>query len=189
VIRANLLPRSKESFALFGFDVDAGYIRQVLLGISVVVVIALAGAGIESLRLQRYQAASAQAEAVLGGNAVQRSAAKRIALDVAHYQEIAREAAAVRDSGPLVASSIARVGNSVPPGVWLDSLAHTAAGFELNGESRSVDALGRALATLGSASPSGAVSLLSIEGRSRESNAGITFVARISETTAPSDGR
>jgi len=188
MMRANLLPRPKESIALFGFDFDADYLRQALLGFAIAGAIALTGAGIETLRLQRYLTAAANAEAALLASSARRSETKRLALDVARYQEITREAAAVRESGPAAAAQIARLGNSVPSGVWLDSLAHSGGGFEVNGSSRSVDGLGRALVALGAAQQGPAASLLSIDNRNPEAN-GITFAARVPDPIASGNAR
>ena len=37
MIRANLLPRPKETFSLFGLELDAEYLRQALVGLAIVI--------------------------------------------------------------------------------------------------------------------------------------------------------
>ena len=204
MIRANLLPRPKETIALFGFELDGEYARQALIGFAIVVAIALLGIGIETLRTQRLEAAARDAESALAVRAPERiesqrleAAARdaesalaahgpariesqRLALDVARYQEIAREAAAVGRSGATAAIEIARIGNAVPERVWLDSLAHSPSGFDLAGGTSSVDTLSGTILTLGDALPGRAASLVSIDNRDAGA-AGIRFAARIAE--------
>jgi hypothetical protein len=188
MIRANLLPRPSESLALFGFQLDADYLRQALLGVSIVAAIALLGVGIEMLRLHRLGVAANDADAALLARAPVRVESKRLALEVARYQQIAREAGAVRRSGPAAAVAIARIGNAVPARVWLDSLTRTSNGFELSGGSRSVDALSGAMVMLNRALPQRTASLVSIDNRNSASD-GIRFTARILDATTPGSSR
>jgi hypothetical protein len=184
MIRANLLPRPKETVALFGFEFDGEYVRQALIGFAIVVAIALLGIGIETLRMHRLGAAARDAETALAVRAPERTESQRLALAVARYQEIAREAAAVRRSGGAAAVEIARIGNAVPSRVWLDSLAHSSNGFDLVGGTTSVDTLSGAILTLGDALPGRAASLVSIDNRDAAAD-GIRFTARIAENAAP----
>jgi hypothetical protein len=185
-MRANLLPRPKELVTVFGLELDAKHLRQALLGIAVVACVALIGIGIESLRLHRIESAAAAEEATLAENAPKREEAKRLALDVARYQEIAREEETVRRSGALAAVRIARIGNAIPSRVWLDSLTHEASGYELVGGSRSVDALSGAMLGLGAALPGRATALVNIDNRDQLAD-GVRFTARISDDTASAE--
>ena len=180
MIRANLLPRPKETIALFGFELDGDYARQALVGFAVVIAVALLGIGIETMRTQRLEAAARDAESALAAHGPARIESQRLALDVARYQEIAREAAAVGRSGATAAIEIARIGNAVPERVWLDSLAHSPSGFDLAGGTSSVDTLSGTILTLGDALPGRAASLVSIDNRDAGA-AGIRFTARIAE--------
>jgi Tfp pilus assembly protein PilN len=54
----------------------------------------------------------------------------------------------LRDTGNQVALRIARVGNAIPAGVWLDSLSWSAQTFELAGETPSLEAAGATAAFL-----------------------------------------
>jgi hypothetical protein len=184
MIRANLLPHPNERLTVFGTDINAGYLRQALLGAAIAAAIAILGNGIEMLRLHRYEAAANDTNAALMSRAAMRAESKRLALDVARYQEIAREADDVRRSGPSAAVAIARIGNAIPTGVWLDSLTHTATGYELGGESRSVDALGGAILTLNHALPQRTATLVSIDNREATPDA-IRFAARIAGDPTP----
>ena len=178
MMRANLLARPKEMVSLFGIELDSEYLRQGLLGLAIVFAIAVLGIGMETLRLHRIEGAALDQEAVLAARASERNDSKKLALDVARYQEIAREEDSVRRSGAVAAVSIARIGNAVPARVWLDSLTHDTGGFELIGGSRSVDALGGAMLDLGAALPGRKAALVNIDNRSGSGD-GVHFTARI----------
>jgi len=184
MIRANLLPRARETIGAFGVDVAGEHVRQILLGVLVVVTVAFAGTGIETVRLHRVEAAVIEAETALADRAEERGEARTLALHVARYQEIAREAATVRFSGASAALAIARVGNAVPAGVWLDSIARIPSGFELSGGARSVDGIGAAIQALGATSaqraaldttPARRAALVSID----RGEGGLRFTARL----------
>jgi hypothetical protein len=183
MMRANLLPRPKEMVSVFGLELDSEYLRQGLLGLAIVLAIAVIGIGIETLRLHRIEGTAIDQEAVLASRAAERSDAKRLALDVARYQEIAREEDSVRRSGAVAAVSIARIGNAVPARVWLDSLTHDTGGFELIGGSRSVDALGGAMLELGAALAGHKAVLVNIDNRNGSGD-GVHFTARIASGAA-----
>lgn len=183
-MRANLLPRRNTHVTVFGSDINAGYLQQALLGAAIVAAIAILGNGIEMLRLHRYEAAANDTNGALLSRTALRAESKRLALDVARYQEIAREADDVRRSGPSAAVAIARIGNAVPAGVWLDSLTHGPTGYELSGESRSVDALSGAMLTLNRALPQRPATLVSIDTREAASDA-FRFSARIGGGPTP----
>jgi hypothetical protein len=174
VIRANLLPRANQKIGAFGIDVDSEYVRRLLVSVLIVVTVALAGTGIETLRLHRIEAAVFEAETALADQAEERGEARSLALRVERYQEIAREATAVRFSGATAALAIARIGNAVPTGVWLDSIAHLPSGFELSGGARTIDGIGATIQAL-STTPARRAALVSID----TAEAGLRFTARL----------
>ncbi|MBC5800201.1 MAG: hypothetical protein GIX03_07905 [Candidatus Eremiobacteraeota bacterium] len=176
MIRANLLPRPKETFGVFGVAFDAEYLRQALLGLAIAAAVTLLGAGIEALRVHRLTAAVAEADGAIAARAPERAQAKRLALDVARYQQFARQAQLFRRSGSDVAIAIARIGNEVPSGVWVDQIAHEQDAYDLNGGSRSVSVISDAMLSLGSAIPGTTASLVDIQNRSDD---GVHFSARV----------
>ena len=179
MIRANLLPRAKDTVGALGIDVDGESLRQILFGVLVVVLVAVAGTGIETARLHRFAVAVAEAETALADRSEERAEARTLALHVARYQEIAREAAAVRFSGATAALAIARIGNTVPVGVWLESIAQTPSGVELSGGSHTLDGVGAAIQGLSNA-PARRAALVSIDTNER----GLHFTARLPLTSS-----
>jgi len=165
MIRANLLPRPKETLGAFGVELDADYVRQALLGFAIVVVVAFLGIGIEQLHVRGLQTAADRFDAVLAERSSARAESKRLALEVARYQQFARQAQTSRRSGPAAAVDIARLGNGVPNRVWLESLAHSSAGYDLSGGADNVDVVSGAIVTLGRALSNNGASLVSVENR------------------------
>lgn len=182
MIRANLLPRPKERIGLGGIDFDAEYLRQVIVALAVVAAIALAGIGIESLRVARLEAAANQQDALIATNAARRNEAKALALEVARYQGFAREAQAYRRSGADAAFELAKIGNSVPDRVWLTSLDHQNSGYDVVGGARSVDALGGTMLSLARALPETNAKLVNIDNHDAS---GVRFTARVAARATP----
>jgi len=180
MIRANLLPRPKENVRVFGFEFDAEYFRQALSACAVIVSVALIGIGIECLRIHRFEVTIASEEGVLATHTAQREQTKRLALDVARYQEFAREAEMFRRSGPEAAIAVARIGNAVPNRVWLDAIDRNAGAYQLSGVSTSVEALSGTILSLGRALPASSASLVSIDNRGADGG-GVKFSARVDE--------
>ena len=185
MIRANLLPRPKERFTLFGIEVDAEYARQSLAGVAFVVLVAAVGCGIERMRLDRSQVELRALDTALDARAGERAEATRLALDVARYQEFAREAASLRRSGADAAVGIVRIGNAVPGNVWLDALERDPAGYELSGESASLDAVGGTMLRLAGMHPSSRAELVSLDAHD-PNRPGIRFSARLDGPPASS---
>jgi hypothetical protein len=187
VIRANLLPRPKETFGAFGVEFDADYVRQTIVGSAIVFVVTLLGLGVEQVHIARLRVAAEGLEAAIVLRAPERAESKNLALDVARYQEFAREAQLSRRSGPEAAIEIAHIGNDIPKRVWLEGLAHADTGYELTGGALSVDVVGNAILSLTHAVPSGGASLVSVENRALE---GVRFDAHVgsSATAAGSSG-
>lgn len=182
MIRANLLPRPKERVGLGGIEFDAEYVRQVIVALAIVAAIALAGIGIESLRVARLETAASQQDALIATNSARRNEAKALALDVARYQGFAREAQAYRRSGADAAVALAKIGNSVPDRVWLTSLDHQNAGYDVVGGARSVDALGGTMLSLTHALPETNAKLVNIDNHDAS---GVRFTARIAARATP----
>ncbi|MGH7728850.1 MAG: hypothetical protein ACREM2_08675 [Vulcanimicrobiaceae bacterium] len=185
MIRANLLPRRSDRLSLFGATIERDLLRRLGIGLAVIVAVALLGIAIESLRLQRLGALAQREEAILAREAPLRRAAQRLAMEVAGYQEFAREAAATRASGAQAALAIARLGNAIPRDAWLDRLAADAGGFTVSGASRSVSAIGRTIVLLGRAFPAARAGVVSLDDRDRGP---LRFTAEVVEVTpAPLD--
>jgi hypothetical protein len=184
VIRANLLPRSKENLAFWGLKIDLDYLLQGLAGLAIAAAVGSIGFGIESLRIHRLAEAVAQENAALSARVEQRAEAKRLALDVARYQALARAAEGFRRSGADAAIAVARIGNAVPARVWLNALDRRSNGYQLDGASISVEDLGAALYALGRALPRAGADLVSIDRRD-DGQAAVEFSARVDDTAAP----
>jgi hypothetical protein len=181
VIRANLLPRPKETFGAFGIDLDADYVRAGILGLAIVIVVVLIGIGIEQLHLGRLRGEAQTFEAAIARNASERDESKALALEVARYQEFARQAQLSRRSGPTAAIAIARIGNHVPSSAWLDSLAHSDAGYDLGGGAATVETISSAIISLGSALPGSGATLVSVENHPSD---GVRFGAHLGSPPA-----
>ncbi|GAC1544764.1 MAG: hypothetical protein NVS3B16_13290 [Vulcanimicrobiaceae bacterium] len=176
-----MLPRPKERIGVAGLDLDAEYLRQALFGLLVVLAVAGIGVGIESLRLARLDSATVEQELRIATNAPRRAQVKSLALEVARYQSFAREAHAYRRSGTDVAVALARIGNSIPERVWLDSLDRQTDGYTVAGGAASVDTLGGTIVALGRALPDTHAMLVNIDNRASQGN-GVRFSARIAGT-------
>lgn len=184
MIRANLLPQTHEAKRLFGIALDGRYLKAAAFALAAITLVALGGTAVEELRLRRLERAAVMLEDALTAKSGERRALERLALDVARYQEFAREATAFRDSGADAAIRVARIGNLLPADVWLDSIERDDGGLMLSGGSRTVDALGRTIATLQRSLPYADASLLSIENRT-EGRADVHFRARVASAASP----
>lgn len=182
MIRANLLPRPKATVGFAGLELDADYLRQLLLGLLIVITVAVIGVGIERLRVHRLEVAAGIEDDLIASHTRQRGEAKALALEVARYQGFAREAGAFRRSGADAAIAVAQIGNSVPKRVWLNSLERTTNGYDMTGGSYSVDALGGTILSLGHALAGNAASLVAIDNRNTALG-GVKFSAHIGTPT------
>lgn len=182
MIRANLLPRPKETLSLFGLELDREYLRQALVGLAIVIGVALIGIAIEQLHIRHLAAQALDQETAIAADAPRRSQAKALANDVARYQEFARQAQFFHRSGADAAVAVAEIGNRVPGNVWLDGIAHTGTGYDLTGGARSIDAVSGAILALGNALPGSDASLVNVQNKPDD---GIAFSARVG---APSSG-
>jgi len=184
MMRANLLPQRTATLAFAGLRLQRDDVVAILLGIAVVIVIGLLGVGIETLRAHRYSAAADEAERLVAERAPERERARRLALDTARFQEIDRTAAALRSSGMAAAFAIAQIGNAIPRSAWLESLSSSDAGFEVTGNTETVDTIGATLVAFGKALPEQRTMLVSIDGKNAAEE-GVRFTARIA---APATG-
>jgi Tfp pilus assembly protein PilN len=165
MIRANLLPRREGSLGSFAARLADERLRHAASAIALVLAIAFLSTGLELLRVRRLEAEAASAAAAIAANAPRRESVRLLALDVARLQEIAHFANALHESGNDVALQVARVGNTLPPDVWLDNLGSSARGFDFAGRADSIDAVGQAVAALGARFPERDATLTSVERR------------------------
>jgi hypothetical protein len=185
MIRANLLPRRRETLNVLSFELEFDLLKEIGLALAIVLIVTLIGVQIERLRIDRLSSAADDLEARVAANAPQRETTRRLMLEVAHYQEFEREEGTYRRSGALAALAIARIGNSVPQNVWVDEISHVDNGYAIEGGAHSVDSLAGAIASLGSAEPSDRASLVNVT-NTDHSGSGVHFSARLMPPVAPS---
>ncbi len=164
-MRANLLPRSPAKFGLFGLSLDGERLRQGLIALSWVAFMAASAAGVELLRLHQLEVELARQTAAVSANEARRGEVRNLAFDVAHLQDVRNAAALLRESGNDVALQIARVGNAIPPGVWLDRLVWDSRTVALGGESASIEIAGSTAALLERTFPNGRAVLTDVRRR------------------------
>jgi len=180
MIRANLLPRARERVGFVGVDIDSDYIRQTFFGLLVVVAVIAIGVSIELLRLTRLDAAAAEQERRIAADAPRRAEVKALALEVARYQAFASEAGAFRRSGTDAAIALARIGNSIPNRVWIDSVERVGdGGYTVAGGAGNVAVLGSTVVSLGRALPKTRAAIVTIDTRQNDGN--VRFSARIAD--------
>ena len=184
MIRANLLPRRRETVSLFSFELDIDLLREMGLGLAIVAIVALIGIGIERFRLDSYANAAAGLEAQVAANAARREDSRRLMLDVARYQEFEREEAQYRRSGAVAAIAVARIGNSVPANVWVNDITRVENGFTLTGGSHSLDAIAGTISSLARDNPNAHASLSGIE-NSEQAGKGVHFSAKVVSEPVP----
>jgi Tfp pilus assembly protein PilN len=178
MIRANVLPRPKESVSLFGIRVDAEYAREALGALGLSVLIAAIGFSLEAMRIAHLEADVANQERAIDARSVERSSAKNLALEAARYERIDLEARRYRSSGNAVAVQIARIGNRIPNGVWLDTMEHTDSGYTVSGDARSIAGIGDAIAGFSRVPEILRADLVSIDA-SRSSSESALFTANV----------
>jgi hypothetical protein len=178
VIRANLLPRPKQKLAVFGFELDAEYVRQSLAGLGLAALVAGIGFGIERVRIDRGAAQLRELQAAVAQRAPERTVAGRLALEVARYQEFEREADIVRGSGADAALDVARIGNAVPDSVWLDALERDPTGYAVSGKSLALGGVANAMLGLSDARSDARVELVSMDAHAPDGRE-IRFTAHV----------
>ncbi len=178
VIRANLLPRRRETISLLSIEIDLDIVREIGIALAIVFAVVLIGIAIERLRIDRISAAASGAEALVAQNAPRREELRRLMLDVARYQEFEREAAAYSRSGAVAALRVARIGNSVPANVWVDEIARADGGYTISGGSHTVDALASTISALGRVGSDERATLVSITNHGNP-GANVHFSARL----------
>ena len=175
MMRANLLPRGRETFSIFSFEFDFANLREIGIAIVVLIAVATVGIEIEHLRIARLTSAASELESRVAASAPQREESHRLMLDLARYQEFEREAARYRGSGAIAAIRVAQIGNAMPANVWVDEIASADDGYAIAGGARTVDALTSAIAGLGRAQRATLVNIVSRE----RSGVGVHFTARL----------
>jgi Tfp pilus assembly protein PilN len=171
MIRANLLPRPKESVSFFGLQVDSEYARETLAALGLSVLVASIGFSLETLRIAHLEADVAAQERAIDARSTERASAKDLALETARYERIDRDVHRYRASGNAIAVQIARLGNRTPSNVWLDTMEHTESGFTVSGRARSIAGIGNAMAAFGSAPNILRADLVSIDATRSSSDA------------------
>jgi Tfp pilus assembly protein PilN len=178
MIRANVLPRPKESVSLFGIRVDSEYAREALGAFAFSVLIASIGFSLETLRIAHLEADIAEQERAIDARSTERASAKDLALEAARYERIDRDARLYRSSGNSITVHIARIANRIPSDVWLDTIEHTDSGYTLSGDSRSIAAIGDAIAGFSGTPEIVQADLISIDA-SRSHTASALFTANV----------
>jgi Tfp pilus assembly protein PilN len=176
MIRANLLPRPKESISFFGLRVDSEYAREAIAALGLSVLVAAIGFSIENFRVSHLEVDIADQERAIDARSIERASAKDLALATARYERIDRDARLYRSSGNAAAVQVARIGNRIPKDVWLDTMEHTGSGFTVSGDSQSIGDIGTAIAAFAGAPDIQRADLLSIDG-TRSSTDSATFRA------------
>ena len=123
MMRANLLPRSASEFALFGLSLDGERLRQGLIALTWVALTAATATGIELLRLHRLERELTRQSAIVVADEMRRARGTNACLRRRAPSRLAQLGSLLRESGNDVALQIARVGNAIPPGMWLDRLS------------------------------------------------------------------
>jgi len=178
VIRANLLPPRKEKLRIFGVGIERELAATWAFAAAAVAAVAAGTFGVEALAAARAQRDVDAATAAVAAHAAFRSRAQALALEVARYQEFARELDIVSPSGSERADDVVRVGNALPRRVWLDSLVSSGDHIELSGTSASLEAMGTALAALDGALPGSTATLVRLE-RLQTGARALRFAARM----------
>jgi hypothetical protein len=186
MIRANLLPRRRETLSVLSFELELDLLKEIGLSLAIVLIVALIGVEIERLRIDRLAGAASELEARVAANAPEREMTRRLMLEVAHYQEFEREAGTYRRSGATAAIAVARIGNSVPQNVWVDEISRVDNGYTIEGGAHSVDSLAGAISSLGHVEPSDRASLVNVTNDDR-SGGGVHFSARLVPPMTPSN--
>jgi len=148
VIRANLLPREAESLTILGVGIAVQDVRRII-ALTILAAILLAGVGgVQIWRERQLLAAATDAEAQLDLQSQLRRRVAALARDVALLQRIERESAVARNSGNRAALAIARIGNAIPPRVWLSTLDRHPDGYFISGSGDSYGGIATALRAL-----------------------------------------
>jgi Tfp pilus assembly protein PilN len=175
-MRVNLLPRDPETIRFVGNRVDLGDLRR-LVGLALLGIVSLlASSGIQVWREHRLTDTAVQSEKLLERHAPQRLRVSALAREVALLQRIDQESALARHSGNDAAVALARLGNAIPSGAWLNALDRRPDGYFVTGGARDLTTVARTLDGLASATSSSRAHLAGIglaDGR-------LTFSIRVS---------
>ncbi len=147
-MRANILPQERRRIDLLGGSLDLEVVKRTLTILSLAAITFVGVAGIQWLRAEAYRRQATRLETELGANDHLRQRIAKLAREVALLQRIDEASDASRYSGNRVGVEIIRIGNAIPPGVWLDTLGRNADGYLLSGGARGLEALGNTLHAL-----------------------------------------
>ena len=169
MIRANLLPVSRDSWAFFGgsFDRRAGA-HLALCALAVFFAGGIAFAA-QHVRLAIALGEAQRLEERVLQNAGRREHIRTTAADVARLQQLLREAESRRLSGNEIAATLAAIGNAVPAPVWLEGIDRRSDGFVVTGGAETLDQVGDTLVSVARTMPAAQPSLgaLSLDERGK----------------------
>ena len=147
-MRTNLLPPERRQIEVFGATIKLEFLRQTLGLTALAAVLFFAAAGIQRLRLAGYQHDAASIETKLQENARVRRRIATAARELAQLQRLDEASANARDSGNRVAVEIVKIGNAIPRGVWLETLARTGSDYIVSGGAVGLEAVADTLQSL-----------------------------------------
>jgi Tfp pilus assembly protein PilN len=152
-MRANLLPQERRQIGVFGASLDFEFAKRAVALTALGSILFTVTAGVQWLRAETYRRAATKIESELELHDRLRQRVATLARQVALLQRIDQASQAAKYSGNQVAVDIVRIGNSIPRGVWLDSLGRGGDGYFLSGGAHGLDALADTLRSLGASSP------------------------------------
>jgi Tfp pilus assembly protein PilN len=170
MIRANLLPASRDALVLFGANLDRRLVRDAAGGLVLLCLVSAGTYGVQEVRLTSLRRDAERLEQSVAANSMQRREVAATAAVVARLEQLRRETEVRRRSGNEVAATLIAIGNAVPLRVWLDGIDRTANGFVVTGAATSLDDVGQTLVAVERSMPGYAPSLAGV---SREENGSV----------------
>ena len=162
MIRANLLPKRKR-YRLGPWSVSTERVRELTIVVLTVLTVAGAGTAFQSWRIAQARAIVSELDASVERQSPRRAECQRLALEVAHLEELARRQAQLERTGARTALAIAAIGNLIPREVWLQSLGPAEGGYALSGRASRLVDVSAMLAALDRSLPHQRARLLALE--------------------------
>jgi Tfp pilus assembly protein PilN len=153
MMRVNLLPREPETVRIAGGRIDRGDLRRLALLALLFTMALLAVSSAQIWREQRLRALAAQTERQLEIDAPLRNRVALLAREVALLQRIDRESALARHTGNDAADAVARLGNAIPSGAWLNAIDRRPDGYFVSGGAHDLTTIAQTLDRLDRAGP------------------------------------
>ena len=153
MIRANLLPVSREPLSVFGATLHRRFVRDAAAGFVFLCLVSGGTYGVEEIRLLSLRTDADRLEQRVAANSSRRREIGAAAADVARLQQLQHEADARRLSGNEVAARLVAIGNAIPLRAWLDGIDKNTAGFAISGGAQSLDDVGDTLVAMGRSLP------------------------------------